>query len=67
MLIRMQKFSDRFSYGFAAYTDFQGAVDWSTVSNGKGYSWFIDYYLDEMKKAEATSGKRLLDVLDLHL
>jgi mannan endo-1,4-beta-mannosidase len=53
-------------YGFAAYTDFQGAVDWSTVSNGKGYSWFIDYYLDEMKKAEATSGKRLLDVLDLH-
>jgi mannan endo-1,4-beta-mannosidase len=53
-------------YGFAAYTDFQGAVDWSTVSNGKGYSWFIDYYLDVMKKAEAISGKRLLDVLDLH-
>jgi hypothetical protein len=53
-------------YGFAAYTDFQGAVDWITVSNGKGYGWFIDYYLDEMKKAETTYGKRLLNVLDVH-
>jgi len=53
-------------YGFSAYKDFQGASDWNTVSNGKGYSWFIDYYLDEMKKAEKTYGKRLLNVLDLH-
>ena len=53
-------------YGFAAYTNFQSATDWNTVSQGKGYSWFIDYYLDEMQKAELNSGKRLLDVLDVH-
>jgi len=53
-------------YGFAAYTDFQGAADWNTVQNGKSYQWFIDYYLDQMKAAEADSGKRLLDVLDIH-
>ena len=53
-------------YGFAAYTDFQGAPDWGTVSQGKGYAWFIDYYLDQMKKEEINNGKRLLDVLDVH-
>jgi mannan endo-1,4-beta-mannosidase len=53
-------------YGFAAYTNFQSATDWNTVSMGKGYAWFIDYYLDEMKKAEVSNGKRLLDVLDVH-
>ena len=53
-------------YGFSAYYNFQSASDWSSVSNGKNYSWFIDYYLDEMRKAESTYGKRLLNVLDLH-
>ncbi|MBN2093460.1 glycoside hydrolase family 44 protein, partial [candidate division KSB1 bacterium] len=53
-------------YGFAAYTDFQGATDWNTVKKGKSYSWFIDYYLDQMKIAEKDSGKRLLDVLNVH-
>jgi mannan endo-1,4-beta-mannosidase len=53
-------------YGFGAYYNFQGASDWNTVKQGKSYSWFIDYYLDEMKKAESTYGKRLLDVLDIH-
>ena len=53
-------------YGFNAYTTFQNAVDWNTVRSGKSYSWFIDYYLDKMKEAENTAGKRLLDVLDIH-
>lgn len=53
-------------YGFAAYNNFQDAADWNTVRAGKGYSWFIDYYLDEMRKADSTNSKRLLDVLDLH-
>lgn len=30
------------------------------------YTWFIDYYLENMYNAELQSGKRLLDVLDLH-
>lgn len=53
-------------YGFNAYYSFQDAADWNSVRTGKNYSWFIDYYLDEMKKAETAQGKRLLDVLDLH-
>lgn len=51
-------------YGFAAYNSFQDAPDWSSVKNG--YSWFIDYYLAQMKLAETMQGRRLLDVLDLH-
>lgn len=53
-------------YGFAAFTDFQSAPDWSTVNSSKKYAWFVDYYLDKMKEAEKTSGKRLLDVFDIH-
>jgi mannan endo-1,4-beta-mannosidase len=53
-------------YGFAAYTNFQSAPDWDSVSSGKTYSWFIDYYLDNMKIADQAAGKRLLNVLDLH-
>jgi len=51
-------------YGFAAYNDFQGAPDWTSVKGN--YRWFLDYYLDNMKKASDTEGKRLVDVLDLH-
>jgi len=51
-------------YGFGAYTDFQGALDWGT--QGAGYDWFISYYLDKMEAASAEEGKRLLDVLDVH-
>jgi mannan endo-1,4-beta-mannosidase len=53
-------------YGFAAMTDFQGAPDWATVSAGKGYDWFVDYYLDRMKQSSDSAGKRLLDVFDFH-
>ena len=51
-------------YGFGAYLDLQGAPDWSAVN--QGYSWFIDYYLDQMRQAEQERGRRLLDVLDVH-
>lgn len=53
-------------YGYAAYTSFQGAPDWEELKAANGYHWFVDCYLDEMKKAGDSSGKRLLDVLDLH-
>lgn len=43
-----------------------GAPDWQKISEGKDYRWFIDYYLEEMKKAEEAHGKRLLDAIDLH-
>jgi len=53
-------------YGFNAYYDFQSAADWDSVKAGTNYQWFIDYYLDQMRLAEISSGKRLLDVLDIH-
>ncbi|CDM70397.1 Glycoside hydrolase family 44 [Clostridium bornimense] len=35
-------------YGFSAYDSLQDASDWGQYKND--YDWFIDYYLDEMKK-----------------
>lgn len=47
-------------YGMTAYNSLQEAPDWSTVKGN--YKWFVDYYLDEMKKASDTDNRRLLDV-----
>lgn len=51
-------------YGFMAYYSLGDATDWSSVKGN--YKWFIDYYLDSMKKQSDAAGQRLLDVLDLH-
>lgn len=48
------------SYGYSGYTTLQNAPD----ASGKGV--FIDYFLTQMKSAEASAGKRLIDYLDLH-
>jgi len=52
------------AYGFAEYNNFQSAKDWDSVKGS--YNWFLDYYLDSMKKASDAEGKRLIDDLDLH-
>ncbi len=52
------------AYGFGELTDFQGAPDWNTVKGS--YSWFVDYFLDKMRAASTTAGRRLLDVYDIH-
>lgn len=46
------------SYGFNGYVTLQNAPD----QQGD----FIEYWLDAMKAAEMSNGKRLVDVLDLH-
>lgn len=48
------------SYGYAGYLNLQNASD----ANGKGE--FIDYFLDRLKAASDTEGRRLVDYLDLH-
>lgn len=53
-------------FGYSAFDSLAGAPDWEQLKADNGYSWFIDYYLDEMRKAEETNRKRILDVLDLH-
>ena len=47
------------NYGWQGYLDLQMAPDAS------GRDW-IDFYLDQMKLAEVSAGKRLVDVLDVH-
>jgi hypothetical protein len=51
-------------YGMAAFVTLQDAPDWAAVRGGSG--WFVDYYLDRMREAEQQSGRRLLDLLDVH-
>lgn len=54
-------------FGYGAFTNFAGAPDWTEIQSlNPDYNWFIDYYLDQMKKAEDENGERLLDVLDVH-
>lgn len=50
--------------GIEAFINIKNQSDWE--QHGIEYSWFIDYYLDGMKKASEQAGMRLLDVLDLH-
>ncbi|MDR0442484.1 MAG: glycoside hydrolase family 44 protein [Treponema sp.] len=52
-------------YGVNAYVSFQDAPDWKG-GYAKDYKWFIDAYLDGMRKAGEKKGLRLLDVLDVH-
>ena len=51
-------------YGISGFVSLQSALDWTQLKGT--YSWYLDFYLDGMKKAEQASGKRLLDVLDVH-
>jgi Glycoside hydrolase family 44 len=46
-------------YGWEGYVTLQNAPD------AAGRDW-LSFYLDSMKAAEQTAGKRLLDVLDVH-
>jgi hypothetical protein len=51
-------------YGMTAFTSLQDAPDWEQVR--AGHDWFIGWYLESMRQAEADAGRRLLDVLDVH-
>lgn len=39
---------------------------WSSIKEQNGYNWYVDYFLDDMKKAEGEYGQRLVDVYDFH-
>ena len=51
-------------YGICAYINLQEATDWNSVKGNN--NWYVDYYLEQMKKASDAEGKRLLDVFDIH-
>lgn len=59
-------------FGTTAYSrlalekDTEQYKEWENLKQKKGYNWFVDYYLDEMKKASKEAGERLLDYFDIH-
>ncbi len=56
-------------YGYTAYdhlTDDAGSTEWEELKRENKYHWFLDCYLDNMRKASEEKGVRLLDVLDIH-
>ena len=48
-------------FGVYAYYNLVDAPD-----KDSSYDWFLSYYLDKMKEAEKTAGKRLIDAIDIH-
>lgn len=50
--------------GIEAFINLKNPDDWE--KHAQDYSWFIDYYLDGMRKASEAAGTRFLDVLDIH-
>ncbi len=56
-------------YGYTAYdhlADDDTTSEWETLKSENGYHWYLDCYLDTMRKASEEKGVRLLDVLDIH-
>ncbi|MBQ8962094.1 MAG: glycoside hydrolase [Ruminococcus sp.] len=56
-------------YGYTAYdhlADDDSSTEWETIQSENNYHWYLDCYLDQMKKASDEAGTRLLDVLDIH-
>ncbi|MBQ9956091.1 MAG: glycoside hydrolase family 44 protein, partial [Ruminococcus sp.] len=56
-------------YGYTAFdhlADDDTTSEWETLKSENGYHWYLDCYLDTMKKASEEKGVRLLDVLDIH-
>lgn len=52
-------------YGYGTYLSFNGAPDWKSTYSSQ-YDWFLSCYLDKMAETEQKTGKRLIDVVDLH-
>ncbi len=48
----------------SSYVNLNNSYDWEKYS--EKYTWFIDFYLSNFYEAEKQSGRRTLDVLDLH-
>ena len=56
-------------YGYTAFDhldDDDAHTEWEEVKKANNYHWYLDCYLDQMRKASEESGTRLLDVLDIH-
>ena len=51
-------------YGFSGMYNMQSASDWDSEKGA--HTWYVSYYLDKLKQASDSTGKRLLDVLDFH-
>lgn len=56
-------------FGYSAFcnlADDDSSDEWEKIKEENNYHWYLDCYLEQMKKAEEEHGIRLLDVLDIH-
>lgn len=56
-------------YGYTAFdhlADDDSSREWEEIKAQRGYHWYLDCYLDQMRQASVEAGVRLLDVLDIH-
>ncbi|MBR3761072.1 MAG: glycoside hydrolase [Ruminococcus sp.] len=56
-------------FGYSAFcslADDDSSDEWEKIKAENNYHWYLDCYLEQMKKAEEEHGIRLLDVLDIH-
>jgi len=53
-------------YGWWDADRFSNIAGWSTIKNENGYNWFVDFYLDSLKKVEIELNRRIVDVLAMH-
>ena len=56
-------------FGYSAFcglADDDSTDEWEKIKEENNYRWYIDCYLEQMKKGEEEHGVRLLDVLDIH-
>ena len=50
----------------SACVDLGNKEAWERTAEDSDYTWFIDFYLEHMKKSSEKYGARLLDALDVH-
>ncbi len=49
---------------YGVWTMASVGADWASLKGT--YSWYVDYYLKQMKSASDADGRRLLDAIDIH-
>jgi mannan endo-1,4-beta-mannosidase len=60
------------SFGYAEMLDNAGAEDWPDCRDSNAdqeaepYRWYLDWYLDNFRKASQAAGTRLLNALSIH-
>jgi len=53
-------------YGWQGMERLNSYTLFKPIKDANGYDFFMDYYLDSLRKIEEVEGRRIVDVLDMH-